>query len=432
MKILIIDYEKCSLPFALKCDEAGHDMKVWMPPTKIGDGLIEKVKDWKKEIGKVDLVFMTDNSKGGKELEPYFKDHPIFGPNQKGAELELDRGVGQEVFDLHGIDVLPYEVFTNYDKAIAYVKKEKRPFVSKPWGGNPDKDLSYVPKTAEDLVSRLEKWKKLGVKAEFMLQEMVTGQEMAVGGWFGPGGFAPWYNENWEEKRMMAGGLGPNTGEMGTVMRYVKKSKLFDDVLKPVEGYLHDIGYVGYIDVNCIVDDKGIPWPLEFTCRPGWPHFNLCLSLHKGDPAKWMLDMLNGRSTLEVSQEICVGVVMALGDYPWDNWTDEMVEGWPIRGLSARTRDSVALSSAMMGKAPVARGSGEIIDREVIVTAGSYVLIATGAGKTVCAAREAVYGICDEINWPPHRTYRVDIGCRLEKDLPLLQKQGYAKGLEYE
>ena len=62
MKILIIDYEKCSLPFALKCDEAGHDMKVWMPPTKIGDGLIEKVKDWKKEIGKVDLVFMTDNS----------------------------------------------------------------------------------------------------------------------------------------------------------------------------------------------------------------------------------------------------------------------------------------------------------------------------------------------------------------------------------
>lgn len=431
MKILVIDYDKCGLPFSLRCDEAGHDVKLWMPPTKIGDGLIEKVKDWKKEIGKADLVFITDNSKGGKELEPYHKDHPIFGPNLKSAELELDRGVGQEVFDLHGIDVLPYEVFTNYDKAITYVKKEKKPFVSKPWGGNPDKDLSYVPKTAEDLVSRLEKWKALGVKAEFMLQEMVTGQEMAVGGWFGPGGFVPWYNENWEEKRMMAGGLGPNTGEMGTVMRYVKKSKLAQDVLLPMENYLHDIGFKGYIDVNCIVDEDGTPWPLEFTCRPGWPHFNLCMALHQGDPANWMLDLLNGRSTLEVSTDICVGVVMALGDYPWDNWTDEMTHGWPVRGITAKTRDSIALSSVMMGSAPV-MGKAGIVEKEVVVTAGSYVLIATGLGDTVCAARDVVYETCNEINWPPHRTYRIDIGCRLEKDLPLLQKQGYAKGMEYE
>jgi phosphoribosylamine--glycine ligase len=430
MKILVIDYDKCGLPFTLKCDEAGHDTKIWMPPSPIGEGMVEKVKDWKKEIGKADLVFVTDNSKGIKELEPYHKDHPIFGPNLKGSELELDRECGQNLFDLCGIDVLPYEVFTSYDKAIEYVKREGKPFVSKPWGGNPDKDLSYVPKTAEDLVSRLQKWKTLGTKPDFMLQEMVTGQEMAVGGWFGPGGFIPWYNENWEEKRLMVGGLGPNTGEMGTVMRYVKSSKLADDVLLPVADYLHDIGYVGYIDVNCIVDDKGTPWPLEFTCRPGWPHFNLCMALHKGDPAKWMLDLLNGKSSLNVSTDICVGVVMALGDYPWDNMEPEQVEGWPIRGLSTITMDHVALSSAMMSRAPVKVG-GKVVDKEVVCTAGSYVLIATGLGETVCAAREKVYETCDEINWPPHRIYRTDIGCRLEEDIPLLQKQGYAKGLDY-
>ena len=177
MKVLIVDYEKCGLPFAMRCQEAGHDVRHWMPPTRIGDGVVEKVKGkWEPHMPWADLIFMTDNSKGVKEMTPFFeKGLPIFGPNKAGAELELDRGKGQEIFELHGIEVLPYKTFTNYDKAIDYVKKEGTPFVSKPWGGNPDKDLSYVPKTAEDLVCRLEKWKACGVKPEFMLQEMVTG-----------------------------------------------------------------------------------------------------------------------------------------------------------------------------------------------------------------------------------------------------------------
>lgn len=432
MKVLIVDSEKCGLPFALRCQEAGHEVKIWMPPTKIGDGLVKKVGDWKGHMSWADLIFLTDNAKLGKAMEPFFrKGLPIFGPNQAGSELELDREAGQDCFAEHGIEVLPYRQFKSYDDAIKYVKKEGKPFVSKPWGGNPDKDLSYVPKTAEDLVCRLERWKKIGAKPDFLLQEMVKGAEMAVGGWFGPGGWSQWINENWEEKRMMAGGLGPNTGEMGTVMRYVKRSKLFDEVLEPVTETLERIGYVGYVDVNCLVDDKGTPWPLEFTCRPGWPHFNLCLALHKGDPVEWMLDCLNGKDTLQVSEEVCVGVVMAMGDYPWDLIDPSEVDGWPIRGLTKRTASNVALSSARIGTAP-AKVGGVIKDEEMIVTAGSYVLIATGTGGTVSAGQDSVYAICDKINWPPHRTYRIDIGCRLEDDLPALQQHGFAKGMKYE
>ena len=79
-----------------------------------------------------------------------------------------------------------------------------------------------------------------------------------------------------------------------------RKSLLADKVLKPLEDFLHGIGYSGYIDVNCIIDDKGNPWPLEFTTRPGWPLFQIQQALHLGDPIQWMLDSLNGKDTFKV------------------------------------------------------------------------------------------------------------------------------------
>lgn len=432
MKVLIVDPEQCGLPFALACQEYGHDVRLWTDGTLHGQGMVQKVPRWQAHMNWADLIFMTDNAKLREELAPYFKKgYPIYGPNMKGGDLELDREAGQVLLADCNIETLNYRQFKDYDKAIKYVMEKDKPFVSKPWGGEANKDLSYVPKTAEDLICRLQRWKKDGLPADFLLQEMVTGQEIAVGAWFGPGGWSRWINENWEEKRMLCGGLGPNTGEMGTVMRYTKKSKLFDDVLKPVEEYLHNIRYVGYVDMNCIVDDDGTPWPLEFTCRPGWPHFDIAMSLHKGDPVTWMADALEGRDTLECSTDIAVGVVMARGDYPWNQAPKKDAVGWPIRGLNRTTLKSVYLNDVMMGEAPCRIG-GEIETVPTYVTCGNYVMVAVGHGDTVKAAQKSVNELAKKIYWPTHTTRRTDIGDRLEDDLPCLQEWGYAEGMLYE
>lgn len=438
MNILIVDQDKVGLPFAMRCLDAGHRVKIWQSPdkggrpTRTGEGLVEKVRTFQPFLAWADLIVLTDNAKHHGELASYFhRGFPIIGANRKAAQLELDREVGQEVLRECGIETLPYKTFTSYDRAIEYVKKEGRPFVSKPWGGNPDKSLSYVPKTAEDLVCQLQTWKRLGLKGEFMLQEMVEGgYEMAVGAWFGPGGWSKWKNENWEEKRLMNGGLGPNTGEMGTVMRYVKESSLFDEVLRPVTSSLAKLDYVGYVDMNCMVGKDGMPWPLEFTMRFGWPHFNLCMALHKGDPAEWMLGLVDGKDMLECEEDTCVGVVMAMGDYPWDLLPPEKNWGHPLRGITQGNESQVFLTSVEWGKAPGKVG-GKIVDVPCYTTTGSYVLVATGLGSTVTKAREDVYHLVDRLNWPPHRIYRTDIGERLEKDLPRLQAFGYAKGMRY-
>jgi len=209
-------------------------------------------------------------------MEPYrLKGYPILAPSVEAAALELDRDAGQKAMKEVGINIMESKAFHDYDAAIAFVKKNPQFLVSKP-SGDANKALSYVASDPADLVYMLNRWKgnealRKAAKAEgFILQERKYGIEMAVGGWFGPGGWSQWFYENWEYKKLMADDLGVNTGEMGTLSRMVKRSKLAEQVLLPMTPILERLGYVGYIDNNCIIDADG-PWPMEFTMRDGWP-----------------------------------------------------------------------------------------------------------------------------------------------------------------
>lgn len=417
---------------ALRFMNDGHDVQTFLSPKPGpdgrrlgGDGLIEKIDDWKKVIGKADMTVLLENSKYVAELEPYFQQgYPILGANRKSAELELDRQVGQDVLRKYKIDVADNEVFTSYDKAISYVKANpEKCFVSKPWGGSEDKALSYVSKNAADMIFMLEDWKKLNKLAgAFMLQECISGCEMAVGGWFGPGGWSNAINENWEEKRRMNDGLGENTGEMGTVLRYVKHSELFDEVLEPVTDYLHKCKYVGYVDMNCIIDEQGKPWPLEFTMRFGWPHINIAMALHKGDSADWLYDLIHGRDSLAVSKEIAAGIVMKR---PSSSDTPA-----PIYGVTVKNQEQLCFQGVMDKVSPM-MFKGEVKNIPAYCTTNDYVMVVTGTGATVDAAARDAYRATWEINWPGSREFRTDIGKHLKKDLPKLQSYGFAEGLKY-
>jgi hypothetical protein len=89
MKVLIIDAggNGC-LDFALRCQVAGHHVKVFIRHHKdgsrndSGDGIIERVSDWEKFMNWADLVFCTDNLFYIHGLERYRdKGYPIFGPS---------------------------------------------------------------------------------------------------------------------------------------------------------------------------------------------------------------------------------------------------------------------------------------------------------------------------------------------------------------
>jgi phosphoribosylamine--glycine ligase len=438
MKVLFIDsLEHCG-ELALRAQEAGHEVKYWQPHDLPGvkgqsfRGWLDQTDSWNHWMNWAELIILTGNAQYLGQFEKYYKaGYPIFGCTKQAAELENDREAGQRILEAVGIDVLPYEVFNDYDSAIAYVRKTKKGYASKPWGSGTDKALSFVAKTPRGMIFKLEKWKEEDKKqgGKFMLQEVVDGIEMAVGAWFGPGGWSKWKLENFEEKKFMNDGLGQNTGEQGTILRYVQKSKLFEDVLEPVGAVLHSLDYVGYVDMNCIIDPKtGIAWPLEFTMRFGWPLILIQNALHRGDPVQWMKDLLEGGDSLRVSERIAVGIVLTHGDFPTCKLPLAAVLGYPLYGIEAVDRSDMWLCNAMKGKAP---GKG-LQEEEVPVTTGWVIGVATGVGDTVADARGDVYKTAGKFKeMPTNVMYRTDIGKRLKEQLPVLQKWGFAKGMRY-
>ena len=442
MRLLIIDRWGSDglLDIVMRAEQADHEVR-WAfrkdeRNQNIGKGIVgEKtwVADWKEWIQWADLVVLADNTMHLKALD-YWREQgtPVMGATQESATWELDRKTGQQIFKKHGIQVPEYKEFGDYDSALAYVKREMRPFVCKPSYDEVDKSLSYVAKTPADLVYMLEKWKKAKRhKGKFILQEKVSGCEMAVGAFFGPHGFNSGWCENWEFKSLMAGDRGPNVGEMGTVVRFTKTSLLAKKVLAPLEDAIAATGHTGYVDVNCIIDDDGTPWPLEFTMRLGWPTFNIQQSLLKGDPVEWMSALLQGRDLRPfMLDEVAVGVVMALPEFPYGKTPVEKVTGVPLYGLSSKLLPRSHMCGMQRSVAPIEK-HGQIVNEMILAAAADYVLVASGTGPSVQRARAQAYRTLEEIKAPASPFWRPDIGSRLKKQLPLIQSLGYAKGMTF-
>lgn len=436
MRLLIVDPQGVALEFAIRCKAAGHDVKHFITQTEktknIGRGLVDVVDDLEKWLLWPTVVFAADNVKYLRHIERARQAGVLcIAPTEETAAWELDRTVGMRVMRRAGIAVPSYVEFDDYDKAIAYVKKRMTRFVSKP-NNDEDKSLSYVAKSPEDMVYMLERWKRAGkLKSSFLLQEFIEGCEMAVGGWFGSHGFSAGWCENFEFKKLCVGNLGVATGEQGTVLRYVGKSRLAAKVLSPLAASLSKAAYVGYVDVNCIIDEKGQPWPLEFTMRPGWPTFQIQSTLHDGDPLLWLYKLAKGEDAKCFHHdEIAIGAVLSVPDYPYSHQTRKEVVGIPIYGITPGLRPHIQFCEVMQGSAPLAVGE-TIETKPMPVTAGDYVLTMTATAETVSEARMRLYRRLKRLTVPNSPMWRTDIGSRLAKELPAVQAMGFATGMRY-
>lgn len=406
-------------------------------PVRDGEGFkqIEIVTEWQKHMpwAKDGLIVTTGNCKYLRALDGYREfGYRVFSPTVASANLEIERSVGMDAMRASGIEVPPYQTFSSLEDAERFARKSDRAWVHKPMGDEDDKSLTYVSSDPADLVGWLQRRIARGVKlkGKVMLQEKIDMLcEIGVSGWFGPDGFLPGkWQVCFEHKKLMSGDCGPATGEQGTVTQYVESDKLANETLIPMVGALRAAGHRGDFAVGAGIDKAGRAWPFEFTARLGWPCFYIQCASHRGDPAQWMRDLLDGKDSLKVSHDIAIGVVCAQPNYPYNKSPPELVEGNPISGLDD-VWDDIHPASVMVGKGPMMDGA-EVKDGPIYQTTGEYVLVVTGLGKTVAKARKKVYGTVDKIGFP-NMMFRDDIGEALEKKLPQLHKFGYAEDANF-
>ena len=440
MKVLIVNMDCVGegLSLALRAAKAGHDVRLWLAPennpdTGEGFGQIARVDNWLASARWADLIVPTGNHDFGPKFD-FLRSRGmrIFGPSVKSARIEIKRALGMELFKACGIDVPDYKQFDSLADAEEHVEKNPARYVFKTLGDEEDKSLSYVGKTPADMIARLQRWQdlKMNPKGPVMLQEFVAGIEVGVSRWMGTQGFIGPYNENFEFKKLLSGNCGPNCGEAGTVMKYCEASRIGEEVLAPLEEALVDLKHLGDVDVNCIIDEEGKPWPLEFTTRLGWPAFNLQLASHKGDPVQWMYDACEGKDTLQTHTSIVCGIVVAQPDYPYSNATKAELVDIPIYGVTSQNQAYLYPQSVKMTRLPDMDGD-KVVERKIWATTGDYVLVAVGSGKTVRRAATRAYDTIKELHIPD-MMYRDDIGEKLEEEIPRLQAHGYAAEFTYE
>ncbi|KAA9407583.1 phosphoribosylamine--glycine ligase [Haloarcula sp. CBA1131] len=444
----------CSLDAALIGDIAwqvsreGHDVRYYIEADsdqEIADGFVPKTDDWRGDLGWADVVVFDDIWVGGdigtgeltRELRA--EGHAVVGGTPNTDALEEDRGYAMEVLEDHGVNTIEHHVFEDFDAGIKHVQENPAPYVIKPLGEVQNvKRLLYVGNEDDgsDIVDVLRAYKKAwGHRMKgFQLQRKVEGVEIAVCGFFNGESFVEPTNFNFEHKKLFPGNIGPSTGEMGTSMFWAGRNELFAETLGKVEGWLADEGYVGSIDINCIVNEDGI-YPLEFTPRFGYPTITLQEESFESETGQFFLDLANGRDPeLEVHRGYQVAVRVVLPPFPFDDQKtyDENSRNAAVV-FGSDSREGIHIEDAK--RVPVegtdrATGerseSGAAVDGQWRVAGESGMpLVVTGKGDTMQGAREQAYGRVDDI-LIPNCYYRDDIGERwIEGDGDRLQAWGY-------
>jgi phosphoribosylamine--glycine ligase len=204
------------------------------------------------------------------------------------------------------------------------------------------------------------------------------------------------------------------TGEMGTVATFENSEAVFSATLQPLEPWLRAAGHVGYVNVNTIVNEQGI-WPLEFTCRFGYPGFAVLEPLQACGWADLFRLMLQGAETFEAHPGFSVCVVITTPPFPRSRAECDSPVGLPV----------------LAGDVPSAElHLGEVgLSGTQLVTSGVYgwTAVVTGTGSTVGAAQSIAYRNAARV-FAPNRRYRLDIGDKLKGgELALLESWGWLK-----
>ena len=436
MKVLIVDQDGVGLSFALRAHTAGHQVRWFVKPRKttskdIGAGFkgIERIENWVSSAPWADLIISTSNDDYIEKLAFFAKKgFPVFAPSPESAKLEISRKAGMDILKSIGLKIADYKTFPTMQAAEKHVLQTNERFVFKTLGDNEDKSLTYVSKSPADLVAWMRRTPP--PKGEVMLQQFVKGIEMGVSRFMGKKGWVGQWNESFEHKKLMSGNYGPNTGEMGTIAYFTEQSKLGTETLGKLEKKLLEFGHRGDVALGFMIDEKGTPIPTEFTCRLGWPIANMMLGATKDDPVQWMKDALDGKDTTSFSEDIGCCLVLAHADFPNGNAPKEVTHGVPIYGLTRGNKQHIHPQQVQVMSLPDGHEGSPIKERDLWATAGDYVCVVTGYGKSVSQAAKRAYGTAEQIH-VANPILRDDIGEELKKQLPELHKHGYALACSY-
>ena len=321
----------------------------------------------------------------------------IFGPTKAAAEIEASKDFAKRLMVKYDVPTAAYATFSDFEEAMAYVRKGTLPTVLKYDGLAAGKGV-VIATTMEEAEATLRDMlldTKFG-EGRVVIEEFLTGEEFSLMCFVAGNKICPMPVAQ-DHKRAYDNDEGPNTGGMGayTELPFITEEDhayAMENIMQRVADAMVAEGtpFTGVLYGGLMKTPQGIK-VIEFNARFGDPETEVVLPRLKSDAVEVFGAVArNEQPEAEWSEGATLGIVLASKGYPGD-----YAKGFAIRGT-----ERVESKIYHMG---TANKDGEL------VTAGGRVMIVVASASTLAEAqakaREDIAKIdCDNL------FHRTDIG----------------------
>ena len=416
MKVLVVGSGGREHALAWQCASFNIVEHVFVAPGNAGTALEEKISNIEIESSEIEALIefaineAIDITIVGPEapliagIVDDFRAHGlnIFGPTQAASQLEGSKVFCKDFLNRNDIPTAFYEVFTEHERAISYVKEKGVPIVIKADGLAAGKGV-IVAKTEQEAFEAIDemlKSNRFGVAgSRVVIEEFLVGEEASFIVMVDGKNVSPMATSQDHKARDNAD-KGPNTGGMGAYSPApVVNPSIFDDVMKNIIQKTVDAmsaegsPYTGFLYAGLMINN-GKAKVLEYNCRFGDPETQPIMMRLKSNLAQLCFLATQGKldvTHIEWDERVSLGVVLAANGYPNDYKKGEKI--------------IVPVDS---GDAKIFH-AGTKLESNNIVSNGGRVLCATALGSSIQEAQKRAYELVDRVDWRGSY-YRTDIG----------------------
>ena len=336
------------------------------------------------------------------ELES--RGHRVFGPNRRAAAIEASKAFSKNLMKKYKIPTAKYEIFDEYEKALAYVETSPLPVVLKADGLALGKGvlICATRKEAREGLKEIMLDKKFGEAGnKVVVEEFLEGPEVSVLAFTDGKTILPMVT-SCDHKRAFDNDEGLNTGGMGTFSPapfYGEKTakEVMDKIMLPTMYAMNAEGrtFKGVLYFGLMKTKEGMK-VIEYNSRFGDPETQVVLPMLKTD----LLDVFEAVTDerlseikIEWEEGACVCVVLSSGGYP------------------VKYEKGKEISIGDVDKDVILCHPGTKRKDGKLVTDGGRVLGVCARGGTIEEAREKAYRNVEKIRFEGMH-YRRDIGVK--------------------
>ena len=337
---------------------------------------------------------------------------PAFGPSKAAAQIEGSKVFAKGFMKKYGIPTAAYEVFDDFDAAMAYIEAAPLPLVVKADGLALGKGVTVAMsrEEARAAVRAAMQERVFGESgARLVIEEYLEGPEVSVLSFTDGVTLVPML-ASMDHKRALDGDEGPNTGGMGAICpnpHYTPElaAECMERIFLPTMRAMNAEGrtFRGCLYFGLMLTKDG-PKVIEYNCRFGDPETQAVLPLLETDLLDIMEATAAGRLSevsVKWSSDSSCCLILASGGYP-----KAYKKGLPISGLDEKGR-------LPDGSAEVFHAGTKLEDGKYF-TNGGRVLGVTATAPTLAEAVKRAYAAAENISFEGlHK--RMDIGARALK-----------------